>query len=65
MTSRINWNDPRNNSFLPDQKHQGDWSTVAPTFTRKQKVRKGLTNLPKNLYRESKIHTTFGIKVKG
>lgn len=65
MTSRINWNDPHNNSFLPDHKPQGVWSTVAPTLTRKQRVRKGLTNLPKNLYRESKIHTTFGIKVKG
>jgi hypothetical protein len=61
----INWNDIDNNKFLPTLKPQGAFNTNIPTLTRKIKVRKGYTNLPKDLYSTSKKHRTFGIKVKG
>tara|TARA_R110002020_G_scaffold118416_1_gene270660 strand:+ start:1494 stop:1697 length:204 start_codon:yes stop_codon:yes gene_type:complete len=65
QVNNINWNDPKNGFILPDHKPQGVWFVNNPTLTRKIKVKKGYTNLPKDLYSPSKKHKTFGIKVKG
>ena len=65
QTNKINWADPRNGFILPDHKEQPCWKVITPTAARKTRVKKGLTNLPIDLYSPSKRHTTFGIKVKG
>ena len=61
--SKLNWNSPAKARYLPEMRTSKVFDTIAPTLERRIKVSRGHTNLPKNLYRSSRLKQAM--KAKG